>query len=165
MAELPASLSYFTGTIINPFEVDLSIGRYTSIADRMEIIASDHPMKQVSTFPFSELLGLDYARCTGLNKVTIGNDVWIGVRVGVRQGVTINHGAVIGAYSVVTKDVPPYATVVGNPARIVKYRFEQEVIDKLLSIQWWNWELETIKERIKDFNDINLFVEKYYERI
>jgi len=161
MAELPDSFSYFTGTIINPYEIDISIGRYVSIADRFEIFASDHPMEQVSTFPFNEMFGFNYPKCTGFNKVIIQNDVWIGVRVSVRQGVTIGHGAVVAACSVVTKDVPPYAVVGGNPAKVIKFRFDQRTIDKLILISWWDWNFETIKERIKDFMDVNSFIEKY----
>ena len=86
---------------------------------------------------------------------TIGNDVWIGWGVLIKGGVTIGNGAVIGARSVVTKDVPPYAVVAGVPAKVIKYRFEQEKIDLLQQLQWWNWDIDRIYEnldRLKNFD-------------
>lgn len=86
---------------------------------------------------------------------TIGNDVWIGWGVLIKGGVTIGNGAVIGARSVVTKDVPPYAVVAGVPAKVIKYRFEQEKIDLLQQLQWWDWDIDRIYEnldRLKNFD-------------
>ena len=86
---------------------------------------------------------------------TIGNDVWIGWGVLIKGGVTIGNGAVIGAYSVVTKDVPPYAVVAGVPAKVIKYRFEQEKIDLLQQLQWWDWDIDRIYEnldRLRNFD-------------
>lgn len=79
-------------------------------------------------------------------KTTIGNDVWIGNGAIVINGVTVGDGAIIGAGAVVTKDVPPYSIVVGSPARVIKKRFSDDVIDRLLNIQWWNWPLEIIAQ-------------------
>ncbi|QHL89493.1 hypothetical protein GU926_17095 [Nibribacter ruber] len=72
--------------------------------------------------------------------IVIGNDVWIGAHSIVLSGVTIGNGAIIGANSVVTKDLPPYSIAVGTPAKVIKYRFEPEIIEKLQQIQWWNWD-------------------------
>ena len=86
---------------------------------------------------------------------TIGNDVWIGWDVLIKGGVTIGNGAVIGARSVVTKVVPPYAVVAGVPAKVIKYRFEQEKIDLLQQLQWWDWDIDRIYEnldRLKNFD-------------
>ena len=80
----------------------------------------------------------------------------------IRGGVIIGNGAVIGMGAVVTKDVPPYAVVGGVPAKVIKYRFNSEIIEKLEAIQWWNWDLKIIKDRIDDFKNIELFVQKYY---
>ncbi len=82
---------------------------------------------------------------TNKGDIKIGNDVWIGMDVVVLSGVTINDGAVIAARTVVTKDVPPYAVVAGNPGRVKKKRFDEETIIKLLEIRWWDWPLEKIK--------------------
>ena len=80
------------------------------------------------------------------SKTTIGNDVWIGNGAIVINGVKVGDGAIIGAGAVVTKDVPPYCIVVGSPARVIKKRFDDAVIERLLKVQWWNWPLEKIAE-------------------
>ena len=85
-------------------------------------------------------------------KIVIGNDVWIGARCIIFEGVTIGDGAVIAAGSIIRKDVPPYA-VVGGVDRIIKYRFNQETIDKLLKTQWWNWDDEKIRLKIHHLMD------------
>lgn len=84
--------------------------------------------------------------------VTIGHDVWIGMRAIVLDGITVGNGAVIAANSVVTKDVPPYAIVAGIPARIIKYRFDGDKIDKLEDSKWWELNLKEIKQKISDLN-------------
>jgi hypothetical protein len=78
------------------------------------------------------------------------------------DGITIGDGAVIGMHAVVAKDVPPYGVAVGNPARVHHYRFPKEIREKLLKIKWWDWSKETIIERMADFRDVKVFVEKYY---
>ena len=80
--------------------------------------------------------------------IVVGNDVWIGYQSCILSGVTIGNGAIIGARSVITKDVPPYAIVAGNPAKFVRYRFPQETIDKLESLAWWDWDISVIKGAI-----------------
>lgn len=97
----------------------------------------------------------------GRQQIIIGNDVWIGAYATILGGVRIGNGAVIGAGAVVAKDVPPYAVVVGNPARIVRYRFDQDTIDGLQQLRWWNWTPEQIRQRLRDFDDVPLFREKY----
>ncbi len=78
----------------------------------------------------------------------VGNDVWIGQDVVIKGGVKIGNGAVIGARSVVTKDIPPYAVAAGAPAKVIKYRFEQEKMDLLQKLQWWNWDTEKIYQNL-----------------
>ena len=104
---------------------------------------------------------LNYPACGNKGQINIGNDVWIGVSSYILNGVTIGDGAIVAAYSIVTKDVPPYALVAGNPAQIKKYRFSPEIIRKLLKIKWWDWDVETVLNRLEDFKDIYTFVEKY----
>lgn len=88
--------------------------------------------------------------------------IWIAANCIIFQGVTIGDGAVIGAGSIIRRDVPPYAVVVGVD-RIIKYRFSQEIINKLLKIQWWNWSDDKIRENIKFMYDIEKFVNKFYK--
>ena len=126
-----------------------SIGRFCSIGDNTCIRGSAHPMQWLSSHPFSYqniypafVDGAPQFRFDGYGKVTrIGHDVWIGTRALILPGVTIGHGAVIGAGAVVAKDVPAYAVVVGNPGRVVKYRFDEVTITRLLESGWWRFDL------------------------
>ena len=95
--------------------------------------------------------------------ITIGNDVWIGQNVVLLGAITIGDGAIIGAFSVVAKDIPPYAVVVGNPAVIKRFRFSEDQISKLLKIQWWQWDEKKIEENIQDLLDIDVFLRKHYD--
>ncbi len=98
--------------------------------------------------------------------IIIGNDVWIGSNVIILSGVHIGDGAVICAGSVVTKDIEPYSIAGGVPAKQIRKRFTDEAVEKLLQIQWWNWEEEEIKKWIPLLSspDINSFLEKYSEK-
>lgn len=93
--------------------------------------------------------------------IRIDHDVWIGRNVKILTGVVIYSGAIVAAHSVVTKDVPPYAVVAGNPARIKKFRFPPEMIQQLLDIAWWNWSDKKIKERLVLMKDINEFIKRF----
>lgn len=120
-------------------------GKYTSIATHVNLGCSQHPTSVLSTSPWifgnvPELLDQE----TNETPITIGNDVWIGTRVMVKDGVTIGDGAIVASGAVVTKDVPPYAIVGGVPAKIIKYRFDEETIKGLLEVQWWNLPHEEI---------------------
>ena len=142
------------------------IGKFTSIAAGVSFVDMDnHPCIDfplcVSSYPFFEQLKVEYPVCSDKGPIKIGNDVTIGTSAYILNGVTIGDGAIVGSFSVVAKNVPPYAVVVGNPAVVKKYRFSKEIIKKLLKIQWWNWDVEVVKGRIKDFLDVNTFVEKY----
>lgn len=89
-----------------------------------------------------------------INKnVVIGNDVWIGEAVFINDGVKIGSGAVIGAHSVVTKDIPPYAIVAGAPAKILRYRFDEETIKHLLESRWWEWPDDKLAKKAEFFDD------------
>ena len=99
-------------------------------------------------------MNMGHPTCKG--NIYVGSDVWIGAKSTIMSGVTIGDGAIIGSTSTVAKDVPPYAIVVGNPARVVKYRFTQAQIDGLLQIQWWNWDEEKIKTEAMDLWSPNI---------
>ncbi len=130
------------------------IGRFVSFARGCQIGGAEHPIHHVSTsyfrikrnwFPDDPLAqSAELIRAANpegrerTGKTTIGNDVWIGAASIVLKGVTIGDGAVIGAGSIVTKDVPPYAIVAGNPARIVRYRFDPETVKRFLVVKWWD---------------------------
>jgi acetyltransferase-like isoleucine patch superfamily enzyme len=123
----------------------LSIGRYGSIADKVEImLGGNHHTDLISTYPFGALPDLwPEARShsykdSSNGDVMIGHDVWIGTGAIILSGITIGHGAVIAARAVITKDVPPYAIVGGNPAKIIRYRFDDMTISRLLASQWWD---------------------------
>ena len=161
--------SYNASSDINCYDkVNLIIGNFCSIAGRLRIQSGLHPNvlnpEIVSQYPFHEQWGVDYPPSVDDGQVIIGNDVWIAGDVIILSGVTVGDGAIIACNSVVTKDVPPYAFVAGNPAEIKKYRFSQEIIDKLLEIKWWDWSDEEVRNNIKYFRDINKFVDKFGER-
>ena len=99
----------------------------------------------------------------GLKKIHIGNDVWLGKNVIITNGANIGNGVIAGAGSIITKDVPDYAVVGGDPARIIKYRYTPEQIFALNKIAWWNWNDDEIRERFEDFYlPIEKFVDKYH---
>ncbi|MDH5184911.1 MAG: CatB-related O-acetyltransferase [Gammaproteobacteria bacterium] len=128
----------------------LKIGKFCSIASNVTILlGGNHRIDWVSTYPFSNVFS-DARGFTGhpttKGDVVIGHDVWIGTESMILSGVTIGSGAVIAACSVVTKDIPPYAIVAGNPAKIIRQRFDQETIESLLEIAWWDWPIENIKQ-------------------
>jgi acetyltransferase-like isoleucine patch superfamily enzyme len=130
------------------------LGHYCSIADGVEIfLGGYHRPDWISTYPFPAFEGWstgprDYHECVGRGDVVIGSDVWLGSRCCVLAGVRIGDGAVVGAQAVVTKDVPPYAIVAGNPAQVVKYRFPDDVVRELLEIAWWNWSEAKIRANL-----------------
>ena len=95
-------------------------------------------------------------------QMIIGNDVWIGRGATILGGVKIGSGAIIGANSTVTKNIPPYAIVAGNPAQVIKFRFDEETIKKFMSIQWWNWDVEKILSNAYLMDDVENFLEKHY---
>lgn len=136
-----------------PYEKSVRIGNFCSIAGPHIMLSGEHRPDWVTTFPFPAFSSDDrWPEAKGVEgfniskgPVTIGNDVWIGTDVFILSGITIGDGAVIGARSVVTKDVPPYAIAAGNPARVVKYRFDEKTIERLLAIAWWNWPDEEIR--------------------
>jgi acetyltransferase-like isoleucine patch superfamily enzyme len=132
----------------------LRIGKYCSIASVNIFLAGNHSTDWISTYtfhlpPFTQAYEQFYGgQSLSKGNVEIGNDVWIGNEATIMSGITIGDGAVIAALSVVTKDVPPYAIVGGNPAKIIKMRFDQKSIDNLLKLKWWDWEIKRIQENM-----------------
>jgi acetyltransferase-like isoleucine patch superfamily enzyme len=115
----------------------LSIGSFCSIADNVQfILNADHELSNVSTYPFKTMILNEGEEAISKGDIEVGDDVWIGQNAIILSGVKIGQGAVIAAGSVVTKDVPSYAIVGGNPARLIKYRFNERVIDELLQIDY-----------------------------
>jgi len=133
----------------------LVMGRFTTIGPGATFVmpGGNHPMVGPSTYPFTmfggewtertleAFLAIEQPRDT-----KIGNDVWIGRQAVIMPGVSIADGAIIGAHSIVTKDVGPYEVVAGNPARVVRTRYTEDQVRTLLRVQWWNWPIEQITE-------------------
>lgn len=162
--------------------IEGKIGRFTSIGPYCQVIIGTHPYTYpyVSTSPMffslAKQTGYTFANNQVYNEfryaedkypIVIGNDCWIGQRVSIISGITIHDGAVILAGAMVTKDVPPYAIVGGIPAKIIKYRYKDEIISKLLEIKWWNKESKWLQKNWEYINDINklLNINKHSQKI
>ena len=156
------------------------IGNFCSLAGNIKFfIGHNHEYKNiVTTYPFDSA-GLvqqicSYANVEKLNyfpheerydnhfQIILGNDVWIGNGATILGGVKIGSGAIIGANSVVAKNIPPYAIAVGNPARVIKYRFDAETIKKFMAVKWWNWDIKKIYDNVKTLYDVENFLSKFY---
>lgn len=148
------------------------IGNYTSIAPFVEMHSRTEHGCIANPALVSTSCGQipNYPAATARDTITIGHDVWIGRNAVLLGGITIGNGAIIGAYSVVAKDVQPYEVVVGNPIRRLRWRFaldaaghvrDDDTIDQLLDMQWWYWPDEVVAERTKDLQDVKMLVAKY----
>lgn len=154
---------------VNDFEegAHLTIGRFCSIADGVKIfLGGNHRTDWVTTYPFHQkwpTVGPVSGHPATKGDVVIGHDVWIGTDAMIMSGVTIGHGAVIGARSQVTRSVPPYAIAAGNPARVKRFRFEPDIIAQLLAIAWWDWPEPKIREALPIMlsRKIQVFIERY----
>lgn len=143
----------------------LIIGKFCSIACKAKFLmtSGNHTMKSLSTYTFPifyEEWGLDVSHITDAwdNKgdIVIGNDVWIGYDAIIMSGVKIGDGAIIGTRAIVTNDVPPYTIFGGTPAKVIKKRFSDDIIFKLLKIKWWDWSYEKIQVNIRYIQSGNI---------
>lgn len=147
-----------------------TIGRFCSIAAKTRLNPGNHPTWRASQHHFlyrAESYGLgadeaDFFRWRREHPVELGHDVWIGHGAVILPGRSVGTGAVVGAGSVVTRDVPPYAIVAGNPARPIRDRFPPAVAERLLALAWWDWPHALLTERLDDFR--RLPVEVFLER-
>jgi phosphonate metabolism protein (transferase hexapeptide repeat family) len=165
------SLGDYSYAIRDVTAIYTTIGNFCSIASHVRINPVQHPIHRVSQHHFTyrrkqfgfgsvdDEAFFDWRRS---KSCTIGHDVWIGHAAIIQSGVSVGTGAVIGAGAVVTKDVAPYEVVAGVPAKPIKMRFPDEVIQKLLDIQWWNWSRREMEERFDEFMDIEKFLNKYH---
>lgn len=146
--------------------INTVIGGFCSIAGNCEIGGASHSIDWVSTSPvFNENKDqirrkYSYHKYNTSQTTKIGNDVWIASKSIIKAGVSIGDGAVIGMGSVVTKDIPPYEIWAGNPARLIRKRFDDKIIDKLLEIEWWKFDDESLQECANHFNDVHKFLEE-----
>lgn len=154
--------------------ISAHIGNYCSIGPRVRVVGGDHPTHYVSTSPvfFSRRMqcGVSFVNEEKYKEVKsicisgksygvqIGNDVWIGESVLIKSGVTIGNGAVIAMGSVVTKDVDPYAIVGGIPARLIRYRFDKDIIKELQELEWWKYDEQQLRRNAIYVDDVNRFI-------
>ncbi|MFN7115517.1 MAG: CatB-related O-acetyltransferase [Saprospiraceae bacterium] len=141
----------------------LIIGKFCMIASDVTFImnGANHLVNAISTYPFA-IFGngwehaMDGKEYPVKGDTHIGNDVWIGHRAVIMPGITIGDGAIIGSFSVVTKDVPPYTVVGGNPAQPLRKRFSDADIEKLLAIRWWDWDAEKITRHLSSLTGMDI---------
>lgn len=148
------------------------IGKFCSIGNGVKHECGSHPTDWVSTHPafysvghscgfgfVDEMKYQEVTRADGQFHVVIENDVWIGSRATILDGVTIGNGAIVAAGSVVIKDVPPYSIVGGIPAKVIKYRFEENVIEILQNSRWWEKDFSWLQDHAEYFSNVEKFVE------
>ena len=155
------------GRIIVAISFELIIGNFCSIAENFKVyLGGNHNKEWVTTYPFGHINeGIfnnfnGYGHPSTKGSINIGNDVWIAANVTIMSGVTIGDGVVIANNSHVVKNAEPYSLIGGNPAKLIRYRFTKEQIEKLLKIKWWDWEESKINAHTHLLcnNDIDKFI-------
>ncbi len=155
----------------NSFVSDTNIGNFTSISTNCYIGGTTHPIDWVSTSPvfhkWKNIMKKNFAKNEFeiFKKTEIGNDVWIGNSVMIKAGIKIDDGAIIGMGSVVTKDIGPYEIWAGNPAKMIRKRFDDKTIENLKKIEWWNWEDKKIEEYSNYFTKVENLINKSRKEI
>lgn len=157
---------YSSGDFFNIYQhEDINIGNYVQIGGDVQLFdqpdhISIYNPKSVHNYP-PQMIGAKPVIHGKRGRLTIGHDVWIGNSATLFGGIEIGNGAIIGAYSVVAKTIPPYAVVVGNPAKVIRYRFTEDQIVALEKIKWWNWSKDKVKQSVEDMSDVDKFIKKY----
>lgn len=150
----------FGGCWLNPslFWRNIKIGRYSSVASELSIHTGNHPMDIYTTHPIAYSMNfgaLTSERDIQVGSLEIGHGVWLGERVLILPGChRIGNGAIVGGGAVVTHDVPPYAIVAGNPARIIRYRFSKDQIKRLEESKWWEKDKDTLSKEFEELNQL-----------
>lgn len=145
---------------------DAVIGNFCSIGGKCGIGGGIHPTDLVSTSPVflkgHNILGKNFSKISynPSETVEIGNDVWIGEGVCILSGVKIGDGAIIGAHAVVTHDIDSYSVVAGVPAKLIRKRFDEKTVNKLLQLEWWHWSDEKIEQNSCYFADVKTFIKE-----
>ena len=141
----------------------LIIGKFCMIASDVKFImnGANHLSNAISTYPFAVFgngweNAMEGKAYPNKGNIEIGNDVWIGYNATIMAGVKIGDGAIIATNSTVVSDVEPYSIVGGNPAKKIKKRFSPEIIERLLKLQWWNWDIEKITKNVQNLTDLDL---------
>lgn len=151
-----SNINDYSYTGRNTYIIHAILGKFCAISWNVSIGGANHDYTRMTQHSFlynphdkirPDDMEIAYDRFD--KPVTIGNDVWIAAGAVITRGVNIGDGAVIGANAVVTKDIPPYAIAVGNPAKVIKYRFSEEIIELMLQLKWWEWKIDKINKNYK----------------
>lgn len=148
-----SGLGDYTSIGRNSTVINAELGKFCSISWNVTIGATAHHTDRLSThaFPYTTQFDLSDMEEKIVSKTYLGNDVWVGAGAIILPGIKIGNGAIIGAGAVVTNDVPPYAICAGVPAKVLRFRFSEELIAEIEKMQWWNWSHQKLKENLPLF--------------